>query len=100
MREYGFAAIGSGLGELECLGEGIERSRHIVEIERVGDADILENVNLAGGELFTREELLGRLVSAQGFDRVAQAAIDSAGVREKLCVFRGRSAVPADRASW
>ncbi len=66
MGKYGFAAIGSCFGELECLSEGIERTRHIVEIERVGDADVLENVKLAGGELLAGEELLGGLVGASG----------------------------------
>jgi len=85
--EYGFAAIGGGFGKLEGVGEGIERARHIVEIERVGDADVLENVKLAGGELFAGEDILGGLVSAQGFDGVAEAAIDGAGVGEELGVF-------------
>ncbi len=35
------------------------------------------------------KKLLGGLVSAQGFDRVAQAAVDGAGVGEKLGVFGG-----------
>ena len=61
-----------------------------MEIERVGDADVLENVDLAGGELLAGEERLRGLVGAQGFDGVAEAAIDGAGVGEQLGVFGGR----------
>ena len=64
MGEHGFAAIGSGVGKLEGLGEGGESARHVVEIERAGDTNVLENVDLAGGEMFAGEDLLGGVVCA------------------------------------
>jgi hypothetical protein len=65
-------------------------ARHVLEVQRVGDADILQNVDLAGGELLAGKERLRGLVGAQGFDRVAQAAIDGAGVSQQLGVLIGR----------
>ena len=65
-----------------------------MEVQRIGDAYVLKNVDLAGGKLFAPKQFLRGLIGVEGFDRIAETAIDRAGVREQLAHTHSEGARP------